>query len=512
MFKSIFSKLVAIIMIILVIAFAIAGVTLNFFLNNYVTDEKARILEKSSESINRVFSNYIENRGNLLAERYLNNSLEAYNAYTGSIIWIVFDTGYVYRSVPAMPQAIQEKYQDETGMLKLPDQKQYSKVMAGPGTVVREVGNFYGFFQDPAFNAYKGAQWLTVEKSFTYKDRNGKNTYVAIYLHTPVPELRHARNSIFGFFMISVGVAAFISIILAYIFSRRFSKPLKQIRNAAKVIAGGEFSKRLDIDSRDEIGELARTFNQMAVALQNLEEMRRGFIANVSHELRTPMTSIRGFIEGILDGTIPPDRQNQYLTVVRDETNRLNRLVNNLLDLARMEAGEMTLTIKPFDINELVRRSVIKLETLLLGKNIIVEAYFEDESLFVNADIDAIDRVIYNLIHNAIKFTPEDGKITITVTAVKDKVYVSVEDNGSGIEKAELDMIWERFYKSDKSRSIDKTGTGLGLAIVKNIISEHGQEIWVESEPGKGTKFTFTLARHDRPKELPEHTQENKQS
>ena len=500
MFKTIFSKLVAIFMIILVIAFTIAGITLNLFLDNYVTDEKAKTLEVSCDGINQVFGNYVENRDNFFAERYLNNSLEAYSEYTGSIVWIVLDSGHIFKSSPELPNALFDKYKDNTGLIKLPDLKQYAKVMTSPGTV-REVGDFYGFFQEMEIYGHKDTSWLTVEKSFSHKDRNGSDAKVAIYMHTPVPELRNARNSVFGYFLISVGVAVFISIILVYIFSLRFSKPLKQIRNAAKIIAGGEFSKRLNISSNDEIGELARTFNQMAAELQNLEEMRRGFIANVSHELRTPMTSIRGFIQGILDGTIPEEKQSYYLTVVSDETNRLNRLVNNLLDLARMEAGEIKMIIKPFDINELMRRCVIKLETLLLDKNIMVEADFEEENMVVNADMDAIDRVAYNLMHNSIKFTPEGGKITISVVSRKDRVLVSIEDTGSGIESSELDMIWERFYKSDKSRSRDKTGTGLGLAIVKNIINEHGQEIWVESEPGKGTKFTFSLSRSDRNKE-----------
>lgn len=503
MFKTIFSKLVAIFIIILIIAFTIAGIALNLFLDNYATDQKAKTLEESCDGINRDFALYVENEGNILAERYLNNSLEAYSAYTGSIIWIVLESGHIYKSSPEMPETLFGKYADNTGRIKLPELKQYSKIMTGQGTV-REVGDFYGFFQDVVFKEYKGTSWLTVEKSYKYKDSSGKDTLVAVYMHTPVPEVKNARNAIFGYFLISVGIAVFISIILVYIFSRRLTRPLKQIRNAARIIAGGEFSKRLDIKSKDEIGELAGTFNQMAAALQNLEEMRRGFIANVSHELRTPMTSIRGFIQGILDGTIPEDRHSYYLTVVSDETNRLNRLVNNLLDLARMEAGEVKMNFKPFDINELVRRSVIKLETLIIEKKIMVEAKFEEETIIVNADIDAIERVVYNLLHNAIKFTPEAGKITVTVTLQKERVLVSIEDTGIGMENSELDMIWERFYKSDKSRSRDKSGTGLGLAIVRNIINEHNQEIWVESQPGMGTRFTFTLGRPEKTKEAGE--------
>lgn len=501
MFKTIFSKLMAIFILILFIAFAAAGISLSLFLDNYVTNQKSELLSASCDEINSVFEEYLLNSDNPYAEIYISNTLRLYGSYTNSIIWIVTQNGIIYKSNLNMDASAFDNYRNSNGRIQLPEIKQFSKVMVEPW-YVKEVGSFYGFFSDPYFEKH-GNQWLTIQKSYSYTIKNtNKEERIAVFMHTPVPEVQNVRTKVLIFFFISVGIAVIISIVLVYIFSRRFVKPLKQIKNAAKSIAGGEFKKRLIINSNDEIGELATVFNQMAMALENLEEMRRGFIANVSHELRTPMTSIRGFIEGILDGTIPPERQSQYLTIVRDESNRLNRLVNNLLDLARMEAGEVKLVMKPFDINELVRRCVIKLETLLVNKNITVEARFDEEILPVNADADAIDRVIYNLLHNAIKFTPQDGNILILVETQKDKVRVSVEDTGSGIDSSELDMIWERFYKSDKSRSRDKSGTGLGLAIVKNIINEHEQEIWVESELGKGTKFTFTIARAEKIREV----------
>lgn len=506
MFKSIFSKLVTVFLVIFLIAFSVTGVMLYFFLDRFMTSENMKTLENSSDYSNTVFSRYLQNIGNPLASAIFSDNLNFLSMYTGSMIWIVTDDGHIYFSsyLPGsapLPGAITGKYTDETGYMKLPDQSSLNKVVSTQG-YSSEVGNFYGFFRDPYFARPEyGDVWLTVARAYKYRDSSNKEYTFAVYVHMPMPKLKDARYNIFKFFLISVAAAALIAIVLVYILSRRISKPLKQINNAARIIAGGDFRKRLNIKSEDEIGELAGTFNQMAVALQNLEEMRRGFIANVSHELRTPMTSIRGFIEGILDGTIPPDRQGYYLAIVRDETDRLNRLVNDLLDLARMEAGEVVLNLKPFDINELVRRCVIKLETLLLGKGIFVEADFEEEGICVNADADAIERVLYNLVHNAIKFTPENGRIKITTKTQKDKVLVAVKDNGIGIEKDELDMIWERFYKTDKSRSRDKTGTGLGLAIVRNIINEHGQQIRAESEPGKGTEFSFTLERAENAEE-----------
>jgi signal transduction histidine kinase len=231
----------------------------------------------------------------------------------------------------------------------------------------------------------------------------------------------------------------------------------------------------------------------LAGALQNLENMRRGFIANVSHELRTPMTSIHGFIEGILDGTVPAEKQKEYLTIVRDEIKRLNRLTTDILDLARIEAGEVSIKPVDFNINELIRRCIIKLESFITEKDISIEASFEEEEMYVKADTDSIERVVINLVHNAIKFVQPGGKITLSTSRSKNKILVCVEDNGIGIDSNELDLIWERFYKSDKSRSKEKTGTGLGLAIVRNIINDHQQKIWVESQLGKGTKFCFTL-------------------
>lgn len=499
MFKTIFRKLVAIFILVLAVAFLITGVTLNIFVSNYATLTKTKSMEASCDAVNNSFGTYSQNWNNPMAMIFFAASLQASSDMTGSYIWIVMQDGHIWQSSPKIPNRISRLYTDNTGYMKLPDERQYKTVMNESG-YFEQTGDFYGFFKDPYFtSSSKTSKWLTVAKAYSYKDAAGNDMKVAVYMHVPMNKVQEPRNTVFGYFFMSVGAAIFISIILVYFFSLRITRPLKQIKDAAKVIAGGEFTKRLDIRSKDEIGELAGTFNQMGVALQNLEEMRRGFIANVSHELRTPMTSIRGFIEGILDGTIPPERQSYYLTIVRDETNRLNRLVNDILDLARMEAGEVKMNLKPADINELVRRCVIKLETLIVGKNISVEADFEEEGMYVMADVDAIERVLYNLVHNAIKFTQEDGRIGISTKRQKDRIVVSVEDNGMGIDAAELDMIWDRFYKSDKSRSRDKTGTGIGLAIVKNIINEHGQQIWVESELGKGTSFSFTLDRAEIP-------------
>ena len=497
MFKSIFSKLMIIFILIIVFSFSTAGVTLYYSLGKFVSEEKVKALEDAGEEISNYLKIYVENANNPVAEAMFEFLLDSYMKNTSSYIWITNDKGIIVYSSPNMRGLdikIRSHLNIEQGKYRLPDERQYKKVFSGMDPVI-EKGDFFGLYKDT------GWSWLVVQKPFKYQDINGKEQVIAaIYLNTPITQVNKARATVFRFFIIAVIVSALISIVLVYIFSLRITKPLKQISNAAKVIAGGEFSRRLSIDTEDEIGELAKAFNQMVAALQNLEEMRRGFIANVSHELRTPMTSISGFIEGILDGTIPPEKQKDYLEIVKEEVMRLNRLVNELLDLARMEAGEIHIVTKDFNINELIRRCIIKLESLIMEKNLEIVANFEEEDVFVRADIDAIERVILNLIHNAVKFTPETGIICLSTSIQKDNVLISVADNGIGMEKEELDMIWDRFYKSDKSRSRDKLGTGLGLAIVKNLINEHGQDVWAESEAGRGTTFYFTLKRADRDK------------
>lgn len=493
MLRTIFSKIVVIFIAILLVSTSITGTMLYIFLGNFVSQQKEDLLNETGDSINSLLNAYYNNYNNpILGSMYremMDKTLEYYSYNTDSLIWVVSPDGEIgvmkgeQALNPKVVRGILDKLRDSSGKLRLQEPAQYKDVMSGNKPFVKEIGDFHGLFKET------NVSWLTIQKPFTY---NGE-VLGAVYLHTPIPEVQRARTTVFKFFIFSVAISVLVSIALVYIFSLRLSKPLKKINNAAKLIASGEFDKRLDITSEDEIGELARSFNNMAGALENLESMRRGFIANVSHELRTPMTSIHGFIEGILDGTISPQKQSEYLTIVRDEIRRLNRLTTDLLDLARMEAGEVSLKPVDFNINELIRRCIIKLENFIIEKDIDIEANFEEEDMYVKADVDSIERVIINLMHNAVKFVRPGGKIILSTSMYKNKILVSVEDNGIGIDSNEIDLIWERFYKSDKSRSKEKGGTGLGLAIVRNIINDHNQEIWVKSEAGKGTRFCFTL-------------------
>ncbi len=283
------------------------------------------------------------------------------------------------------------------------------------------------------------------------------------------------------------------ALVAVYFITERILHPLRSMTKATKRYAKGDFSARVEVWGDDEIAQLGAAFNQMAEALANLEKMRASFLQSVSHDLRTPMTVIAGFIDNINNGVIPPDMHRHYLEIVSAEVKRLSRMVNTLLDVSRLESGDKKYTFSDFDIAEMARLILISFEKPIEEKKLEVEFIAED-SIFVHADEDSIHRVIYNLCHNAIKFSAEGGLLRISLVRNKaDKVEVSVFNEGQGISKEDILFVFDRFYKSDKSRGLDKTGVGLGLYISKTMIDAHGENLTVQSEEGKNCEFRFEL-------------------
>ena len=299
----------------------------------------------------------------------------------------------------------------------------------------------------------------------------------------------------------SILLVLLAAMIAVYFISERVTSPMRAMSVAAKSFADGKFDARVHVKGRDEVAELAVAFNNMADSLENLEKMRSSFIANISHDLRTPMTTIAGFIEGIRDGVIPPEEHAYYLEVISTEVNRLSRLVTSLLDLSRIQAGDRKFTPEPFDICEMARLILISFEQKIEEKRLNVEFECSEDCMMTVADHDAIYQVLYNICHNALKFSRDNGTLRISIRECDKKLQVAVYNEGQGIPTEDLPHVFERFYKTDKSRGLDKSGVGLGLYISKTIIEAHGEKIWVRSEAEQYCEFVFSLPKsaHSKP-------------
>ncbi len=294
--------------------------------------------------------------------------------------------------------------------------------------------------------------------------------------------------------LVALGVFS-VALIISLFYSKRMARPLDEMAAASRKFARGDFSVRVRQveDPTDEMGALIESFNKMADSLEKAEERRSEFIANISHELRTPMTTISGFADGILDGTIPPAEEKKYLRSISDETKRLSRLVREMLDVSQMRnraADPSKRTV--FDLTELILQTMLSFESRATKKDLDVDPQLPDKHILVRADRDGITQVIYNLIDNAVKFAESGSCITIRLYKDDDKAYVSVKNYGETIPPDDLPFIFDRFHKSDRSRSMDKSGVGLGLYLVKSIINSHDEDIAVKSEDG-ATEFVFTL-------------------
>lgn len=314
-----------------------------------------------------------------------------------------------------------------------------------------------------------------------------------VVMESPLYLVKRQLKKIYVIIWISAGLFMVVStIVLSFFINKILINPLYEISKTARRFANGEVDKRVNISSNDEIGELAKSFNIMAESLEKAENNRREFISNVSHELRSPITSIKGFISGIIDGIIPKDKEGYYLERVYNETQRLTRLINDLLDLSAIESGKLKFKMKKIDINEIIRICIINNEQRLNDKNINLEVNFQSEKCFANADEDRMMQVITNLLDNSIKYCGDCGTIKISNYIKGNKIFTEIYNDGPQIAEEEINKIWDRFYKSDKSRT-NKVSTGLGLPIVRMILMQQGEEIWAENDKIKGVKFIFTL-------------------
>ena len=315
----------------------------------------------------------------------------------------------------------------------------------------------------------------------------------AVFLHISMEGISFASRRLLMIVLAIMFLIVLASVLMTSVMGNNILIPVQEMKDSAAAISKGDFSREVQVTANDEIGQLSQAFNQMTRDLSQVETLQKDFIANISHDFRSPLTSIKGYVEAMLDGTIPQDSYDKYLQIVLDEANRLTKMTNNVLDLTKMENGQIELNRRSFDINELIVGLALSFEQRVEDKKIQIQFQFIQEKLFVYADFDQIQRVIYNLLDNALKFTDEGDSITVETSIIGKKAHISVEDTGCGIEENALPHVFDRFNKGNKSRGKNKLGTGLGLAIAKQIIVNHGEDISVTSHLGEGTKFSFTL-------------------
>ncbi len=469
MFKSILSRLFWTYAIILVLVFTSVSVSVGIFVNRFALKQHTENVMKVSETIEYWTAQMqIENNNIRLAMGY-NQILRSWADFLSSDIIVTNTKGEVIAAT--------------------------SSISVVPDNFINAVTSGRTIEGTSTFNGAYSEKVRVVGVPVRY----GGTVVGAMFFNTALFNVRKISIELFYAVILSSALSVLVAAALVYTQSKRISKPIVEINRAARNIASGKYDKRVAVTSADEVGQLASSFNFMADSVEALEKTRSDFISDVSHELRTPMTSISGFIEGIMDGTIPKEKEDEYLKIVLDESKRLTKMVNDMLEMSKMSSSEYKLDISEFDLNELTRVSIISMGARIDEKNLELNVDFENDELKVLADHDAIARVIINLLDNAVKFSYPNTTIGIRTWTEKGKARFCIGNFGDGINGADLNNIFNRFYKTDKSRQSEKSGAGLGLSFVKNILTLHKQNVWVESvdtkegSAAKYTKFTFTL-------------------
>ena len=347
-----------------------------------------------------------------------------------------------------------------------------------------QIGNFYGYFNEERLSTI-----APITENMTTKG------YVAV--HYQMSDLYQNRSQLLWIIQL-IYICTYLAIAVLFFYSSyRIHKPLKEITQGVTEFANGNLNYQIPIkpDKDNELGYIVQNLNYMADKLNQNGEYQKHFISNISHDFRSPLTSIKGYVEAMIDGTIPVEMHEKYLKIISYEAHRLEKLTQGLLTLNDVDVHQRMLDFQTFDINNVIKNTAASFEGTCTERNIILELILFENELLVSADMGQIQQVLYNLLNNAIKFSPNDSTITIETTEKSNKIFVSVKDCGIGIPKSKLNKIWERFYKIDHSRGKDQEGAGLGLAIVKEIIQAHNQHINVISTENVGTEFIFTLEK-----------------
>ncbi len=493
---SLLDRIYIFFLVILIISFGFFIVFISVFTRRSLISEKQETISNEATLIaTQAVSSYANGRMNV---EQLSSYFDYYAQTLNSDIWYVDERGRII----ATSGYFDDKSESKSGKSSASDAN-IAMTKKLPSNIYEfdpkydlqknfyQVGDFYGVYSGNV---------ITVNTPMTFTAYNENKEVVeipagALITHSTTLDINEMMRSIYSISFIPCLVIIIIAFTLLGIISRKVVRPIKKLAEVAEEYSQGDFDVETGIDSDDEIGQLANSMEYMASELSKLEEYRHDFISNISHDFRSPLTSIRGYVTAMIDGTIPPEKQERYLNIVLDETNRLTKLTQGLLDLNRLEMYGPYLKLTEFDFIDIIRTTLNTFEIKCIDKNIAIYLNNHSEATIVNADKTKIQQVVYNLLDNAIKFTPEGKRIFIDINEKGEKLVVSIRDEGIGMNDDTQKKIWTRFYKDDTSRGKDKAGTGLGLAITKEIIKAHNETIEVSSKEGEGSEFVFTLTK-----------------
>lgn len=488
MFRSVFTKYVTVVMLTIVAGFAIQISVISSLIGSYSDNSREMSLSRASDVVAEHITDEYGSTGYTSFSQYVNGYSDSISAtvrlllsYANEISIVVTDSSgkvvlAIGDDVVSVTSAADPAYVVREDIMESLDS-------SGEGVIRPSSGG-----EGSDSGVFEKARYVCGTKVFRKGEFVG-----AVFACTSSSSWDSLLESLVSTSILASLWVMLGSLIAVYFISERVTRPIKNMSIAAKRFAAGDFDARVTVTGNDEVAELAVAFNNMAQTLSRNEEMRRTFLGNVSHDMRTPMTTISGFVDGILDGTIPPEQHEHYLGIVSAETKRLSRLVNSLLDITRIESGERKFTMTRFNICEMARRILISMEKRIDDARLNVEFNCDSDDMYVRSDHDAVYQALYNICDNAVKFSREGGRLRIGITQRTKKVRVSVYNEGKGISAEDQPFVFDRFYKSDKSRGLDKSGVGLGLYITKTVIDALGGDVTVQSEPGKYCEFTIIL-------------------
>ena len=466
--RSLFSRFFSLCAVIILSSIVLLGIMLVALSAQYFKEENLESLQKNASHASRLVAyNYSSNGGRYLNSRVITDSFTIISNASEADYFLVEANGQTALCIDG------ESCRHKTHIV---EKSVMEYALADGYSGISKMGGIYS-----------DAMYVVAVPVVTDYGVIG-----AVFAASSASNMQSFLSDVFAIFALGAVLVTALSFIVIYFTTEAMVRPLKAMVKATDSFAKGDFTVRVPVEGDEEIEQLAMAFNNMASSLATLEVTSRSFIANVSHELKTPMTTIGGFIDGILDGTIPQDRYSYYLGIVSNEVKRLSRMVVSMLNISRIEAGEMKLDPQPVDISEIMLRTVLGFEQQIESKRIDIIG-LDGERQIVEADPDMAHQITYNLIENAVKFTPNEGKIAIRYQGDGKMLTVSIRNSGDGIPKEEIPMLFDRFYKSDRSRGIDTKGVGLGLHIVKSLVHLQGGSISVKSVEGEYTEFVFTL-------------------